>query len=180
MKKSSPPDYLASHRRAAEAAIEKLVSEHASEHAALLKATRKALRKRLPTAHEIVYEYRDALVISISPDERGYAGVFAIRGDAEGVKLYFNFGKSLPDPDGLLRGSGGQARWVRIESQATLRKPALKTLMEAAIANHRVPFDDEGRGAIVVRETSAARRKHKPASVSKTNRNPEGNKKKSG
>ena len=65
-----------------------------------------ALRKRLPTAHEVVYEYRDCFVISYSPNERGYEGVLAIRASADGVKLYFNRGKGLPDPEKLLQGSG--------------------------------------------------------------------------
>ena len=59
---------------------------------------RRSLRKRLPAAHELVYEYRDSFVISHSPSERGFEGVFAIRGSAEGVRLYFNRGKGLPDP----------------------------------------------------------------------------------
>jgi hypothetical protein len=56
----------------------------------------------------VVYEYRDRLVISCSPNERGYEGVFAIRASAEGAKLYFNRGKGLPDPERLLRDAGTQ------------------------------------------------------------------------
>jgi hypothetical protein len=37
---------------------------------------RRWLRKRLPTANEVVYEYSDFFVISYSPDEREYEGVF--------------------------------------------------------------------------------------------------------
>jgi hypothetical protein len=146
-------------RRATEASLSKLVAEHAGGDAALVKATRKALRKRLPTAIEIVYEYRDAVIISVSPDQRGYQGVFAIRGDADGVKLYFNFGKALPDTEKLLKGSGSQTRWIELASQATLRKPAVAALVEEAIARHRVPFAEEGRGAVIVRATAASRRK---------------------
>jgi hypothetical protein len=45
-----------------------------------------------------VYEYRDWFVISYSPNERGYEGVLVIRASANGVGLYFNRGKELPDP----------------------------------------------------------------------------------
>ncbi len=156
---TKPSIQSATERRAAEASLSKLVAEHAGGSAALVKVTRKALRKRLPTAIEIVYEYRDAVIISVSPDERGYEGVFAIRGDADGVKLYFNFGKALPDPEKLLKGSGSQTRWIELASQATLRKPAVAAFVEEAIARHRVPFAEEGRGAVLVRETAASRRK---------------------
>src|SRR5689334_23290989 len=71
----------------------------------LIGAMRKSLRKRLPSAHEVVYEYGNlgAVVISFSPSEQGYEGVLAIRADADGVKLYFTSGKELPDPQKLLQ-----------------------------------------------------------------------------
>src|SRR6476469_590425 len=91
-------------RRSAEAELRRLVANFAPAHQRLVGATRHWLLKRLPTAHEIVYEYRDCFVISYSPSERGYEGVLAIRGSEDGVKLYFNQGKNLPDPAKLLKG----------------------------------------------------------------------------
>jgi hypothetical protein len=52
----------------------------------------------------VVYEYRDFFVISYPPNDRGYEGVLAIRASANGVKLFFNQGKELPDPAKLLQG----------------------------------------------------------------------------
>src|SRR6478609_9693208 len=86
-------------RRSAEAQVRGLITKFAPAHQRLIGATRRWLRKRLPTAQEVVYEYRDCFVISFSPSERGYEGVFAIRGSADGVRLYFNRGKGLPDPE---------------------------------------------------------------------------------
>src|SRR5215472_4925914 len=85
-------------RRSAEAQLRTLIDKFTPAHLQLIGAMRRWLRKRLPTAHEVVYEYRDCFVISYSPNERGYEGVLAIRADADGVKLYFNRGKELPDP----------------------------------------------------------------------------------
>jgi hypothetical protein len=118
---------------------------------------RRSLRKRLPTAHEVVYEYRDCFVISYSPSERGYEGVLAIRGSASGVKLYFNQGKDLPDPEKLLQGSG-QTRFIDVKGASTLARPAVVSLAEAALARNRVPFARAGRGSIVIRSTSAKKR----------------------
>ena len=89
-------------RRSAEAQLRGLVAKFAPAHQRLVGAARRWLRMRLPTAHEVVYEYRDCFVISYSPSEHGYEGVLAIRASAEGVKLYFNQGKGLPDPEKLL------------------------------------------------------------------------------
>src|SRR6187402_2966883 len=92
----------AAERRTAEAELRRLITRFAPDHARLTAATRRWLRKRLPTAHEVIYEYRDCFVISFSPSERGYEGVFAVRGSADEVKLYFTRGKGLPDPEKLL------------------------------------------------------------------------------
>ena len=120
---------------------------------------RRSLRKRLPTAHEVVYEYRDCVVISFSPNERGYEGVLTIRASEDGVKLYFNRGKELPDPEKLLQGSGGQTRWIHVEGASTLARPAVAGLIDEAIARNRVPFARAGRGSVVIRSTSAQRRR---------------------
>src|SRR5581483_7946181 len=59
-------------RRSAEAQLRTLIAKFAPAHLRLVGATRRCLLKRLPTAHEVVYEYRDFVVISYSPNERGY------------------------------------------------------------------------------------------------------------
>src|SRR4029453_6267108 len=108
-------------RRSAEAELRMLIAKFATAHQRLVGAMRRWLRKRLPTAHEVAYEYHNlgAVVISFSPNERGYEGVLSIRADANGVKLYFNSGKGLPDPEKLLRGSAN-ARWIDVEGASTL------------------------------------------------------------
>jgi len=148
-------------RRAAEAELRRLITKFAPAHQRLISVVRRWLRKRLPTAHEVVYEYRDCFVISYSPNERGYEGVLAIRGSADGVKLYFTQGKKLPDPEKLLRGSAN-ARWILLEGASTIARPAVVRLMDAAIARTRVPFARTGRGPVVIRAT-AAKQRRRPA-----------------
>ena len=144
-------------RRSAEAQLRTLIAKFAPAHLRLIGAMRRSLRKRLPTAHEVVYEYRDFFVISYSPNERGYEGVLAIRASADGVRLYFNCGKELPDPAKLLRGSS-QTRWINVEGASTLARPEVARLIEEAIARNRVPFARAGRGSVVIRSTSAKQR----------------------
>ncbi len=148
-------------RRSAEAELRSLIAKFAPAHLRLVSAMRRSLRKRLPTAHEVVYEYRDCFVISYSPSERGYEGVLAIRGSATGVKLYFNQGKELPDPEKLLQGSGGQVRSIDVEGASTLARPAVARLIDEAIARNRVPFARAGRGSVVIRSTSAKQRRRR-------------------
>lgn len=142
-------------RRSAEAQMRGLIAKFAPAHLRLIGAMRRWLRKRLPTAHEVVYKYKDCFVISFSPNEHGYEGVFAIRASAKEVKLYFNRGKGLPDPEKLLRGSGNQTRWIHVEGASTLARPAVTRLVDEAIARNRVPFARTGRGPVVIRSVSA-------------------------
>ena len=144
-------------RRSAEAELRTLIAKFAPAHLRLIGAMRRWLRKRLPAAHEVVYEYRDWFVISYSPSERGYEGVLAIRASANGVKLYFNRGKELPDPAKLLQGSGKQTRWINVDGASTLARPEVARLTDEAIACNRVPFARASR--------SAARSRPRPLSV---------------
>ena len=150
-------------RRSAEAQVRAGIAKFAPAHRRLVGAMRRWLRKRLPTAHEVVYEYRDCFVISYSPNEHGYEGVLAIRASADGVRLYFNRGKELPDPAKLLQGSGKQTRWINLEGAATLARPEVARLIDEAIDRNRVPFAPAGRGSVVIRSASAKRRRPRPA-----------------
>jgi hypothetical protein len=148
----------AADRRSAEAELTGLIAKFASADQALVVTMRKSLRKRLPTAHEVVYEYSDSVVISFSPDERGYEGVLALRVSAKGVDLYFNRGKELSDPDKVLRGSAKLVRFIHMEGASTLKRLSVVRLIDEAIANTRVPFAPTGRGPVVIRSTTAKKR----------------------
>jgi len=161
MSTSQPSTQPAVARRSAEAQLRGLIAKFAPAHQRLIGAMRRWLQKRLPTAHELVYEYRDNFVISYSPNERGYEGVLALRASADGVRLYFNRGKGLPDPEKLLRGSGGQTRWIPLEGASTIARPAVARLIDLAIAGNHVPFARTGRGPVVIRSTAAQRRQRR-------------------
>lgn len=145
-------------RRAAEGELRALIAKFTPTRLRLINAMRRSLRKRLPAAHEVVYEYRDFFVISYSPSERGYEGVLGLRASADGVKLYFNQGKELPDPAKLLQGSGKQTRSIDMEGASTLGRPEVTRLIDEAIARNPVPFASAGRGSVVIRSTSAKKR----------------------
>jgi len=54
------------------------------------------------------------------------------------VDLGFFYGTELPDPKGLLEGTGKLLRHVKIRSLEDLQRPGVCALLEAAI-KHRVP-----------------------------------------
>ena len=51
----------------------------------------------------------------------------------KGLKLGFNRGTQLPDPDGLLQGTGKIARYVVIGSAELINSPALRSLIATAL-----------------------------------------------
>ena len=161
MTTSQPSTQSAVARRSAEAELRGLIAKFAPAHQRLIGAMRRSLRTRLPTAHQLVYEYRDCFVIRYSPSERGYEGVLAIRASADGVRLYFNRGKGLPDPEKLLRGAGNQTRWIHLEGASTIARPAVALLIDEAIAHNRVPCADTGRGSVVLSASTKKRPRKK-------------------
>ncbi len=65
----------------------------------------------------------------------GYAYLMPMRGGY--VNLGFYQGAQLPDPDGLLEGTGKSLRHVKVRQLATARQSGLRDLIVAAVARRR-------------------------------------------
>jgi hypothetical protein len=126
--------------------------------AKLTRACRSEIRKRYPAAIELVYDNYNALAIGYSPTERTSDVVFSLAVYARGLNLYFMYGRSLPDPDGLLQGSGTQGAFIRLESVKTLDDPKVVDLVTRAIKRQKPTFAQKGRGYTVVKSVSARQR----------------------
>jgi hypothetical protein len=132
--------------------------------AKLARSARAALRKRFPTAIELVYDNYNALAIGFCPTERTSDCIVSLAVFASGVSLYFMYGKSLPDPDKLLKGGGKQGAFIRLESLATLDRPAVAALLRAAVRDAETPLPKAGRGHTVIKSVSAKQRPRRPRS----------------
>jgi hypothetical protein len=130
----------------------------------LMRSVRAAVRKRFPTAHELAYDYSSHVVISYSPTDRAIDAIVAIAGRADGVRLYLMNGPQLPDPKGLLLGSGKQTRFVHVEAASQLTHPDLKALIAAAVDQSTVPLPSKGEGKLIIKSSTAKRSpRRKPA-----------------
>ncbi len=70
----------------------------------------------------------------------GYKGVIAVISVYERwVNLGLPDGVGLPDPGGLMQGTGKRHRHVRISSVDDLERPALRDLLEASLQGHPRP-----------------------------------------
>jgi len=130
--------------------------------AKLVRSCRSVVRKRYPSAIELVYDNYNALAIAYSPTEKMSDVVFSLAVYPRGLDLYFMYGRSLPDPNGLLQGSGTQGAFIRLESVATLDEPKVIDLIQRAIKRQRPTFPANGRGYTVVKSVSAKQRPRRP------------------
>jgi len=130
--------------------------------AKLVRSARSVLRKRYPTAIELVYDNYNALAIGYSPTERTSDVLFSLAVYPRWIDLYFMYGRSLPDPDRLLQGSGNQGAFVRLNDASALDRPEIKALMDAAIRKSDVPLRASGRGYTIVKSISAKQRPRRP------------------
>jgi len=130
---------------------------------ALIRSVRKALRRRLPTANELVYDNYNFFVIGYSPSERPSDTIVSIAAAANGVGLAFYRGATLADPQKILLGSGSQNRFLRLESAATLERPEIAALIDAAVEQNQVPLPASGRGKLIIRSISAKQRPRRKA-----------------
>lgn len=126
--------------------------------AKVLRQSRAVLRKRFPTANELVYDNYNFFVIGYCASLRPSDCIVSLAANARGVGLSFYYGSTLPDPAGILLGSGNQNRFIRLESAATLERPEVQALINAAAAQARTPMPKTGRAALIIRSISAKQR----------------------
>lgn len=96
----------------------------------LVQSLRRLILDTVPDAVEIAYPVWKGIGY-----HHGTSGYFcAIFPQASGVKLGFEFGVLLPDPDRVLEGTGKQVRYVVIQDTALIPAGAIKRLLAAALS----------------------------------------------
>jgi hypothetical protein len=133
---------------------------------AIAKQTREvlaAVRKRVPGALELVYDNYNALAIGFGPSERARQIVFSIAIYPRWVSMFFMNGPELPDPRGLLQGSGSMVRHIVLaDGAATLRKRAVSKLVSVSLAMADPPIAPDATSRIVIKSVSAKQRSRRP------------------
>ncbi len=127
-------------------------------NAKLIRLCRVELRKLMPNAIELVYDNFNFFVIGYCTTPRASDCIVSIAAAANGVGISFYHGASLADPDKLLQGSGKQNRFIRVPTIKTLRSPQVLALINAAIAQAKVPLPLKGAGYAVIQSVSSKQR----------------------
>jgi hypothetical protein len=120
------------------------------------------MRARLPGAVQLVYDNYNALVIGFGPTERPSEAIFSVVMYARSVGFAFLQGAGLPDPHGLLQGSGTVARHIVLDDPAILDDPAVEELIATALEHAKKPMDFTQPGRLIIQSISAKQRPRRP------------------
>ncbi len=89
--------------------------------------------EEMAPCHENIYDAYSAVAIGYGWSERMRDGVFHVAVYTNHVNLGFNFGASLPDPLGILEGSGNQIRHISISDTDALERPEIRSYIRRAL-----------------------------------------------
>ncbi len=109
---------------------EDILSSQPPPVASLANRLRAIIAEAVPEAKETAYPGWRAIGYR-HPKSGYFCGIFPL---GDHVKLYFEYGAFLPDPNGMLKGATKQTRYVVIRSAKDIKIAPLKRLMEAAVA----------------------------------------------
>ncbi len=132
------------------------------EMAEALTACRRRLRARITRGYELVYDNYNALAIGYAWADKASASLVSIAGYPRWVSLFFLYGRGLPDPEGLLEGDGVRVRSIRLASPDDLDRPAVRRLLDLAVAAHESDFAAAPPLKTVVKSVAAKQRSRRP------------------
>lgn len=133
-----------------------LLSRFSPEIVALVKRSLPKLRRAFPGTTQLVYDYSNSLVVAFGMSERGYEAIVALAIFPRWVRLYLD--KDLPDPKGLLEGSGSKVRSVTLKTASDLDHGDIKALIKAAIKHSGVTVPRTRATRMVIKAKSKKRK----------------------
>jgi len=160
---------LATSSPSAQAQLDGFIRKYSPTVAAEGRAALAKLRRLVPGAVELVYDNYNFLVVGFCPSERASEAVLSLAFAPRWLALCFlQDGSKLPDPTGLLRGSGKRVRNVRLESAKELDRPEVRSLVATALERAKVPIDGTARRRLVIRSVSKKQRPRRAKEKSAT------------
>jgi hypothetical protein len=144
-------------RAGGQAELKKIIAKQAPAMVKLTKAVLAKLRPRFPGAVELVYDKRRGMVVGFCPDERASNVINSFAVYSKWINLYFFEGDTLPDPEGLLQGTGNMVRSIRLTSAEDLDRPAVKALMAEALKRAHPKLDPTATRRVIIKQRPPSR-----------------------
>lgn len=153
----------------AEHSLAEFMDRFAPDIAALAGAALAKMRVLLPGAIELVYDNYNALAIGFGPTEKTSEAPFSIAVYPRNVSLFFlQSGTALPDPEGILEGTGNRVRHIKLKSALDIDKPEVQALIVEALARVPRAFDPTQARRVVIKSVSKMQRSRRPSTPSIT------------
>lgn len=116
--------------------FQNVIGGHAPQVRAIARSLRKLIGEIDPEGIEIPRPSENHASYSVSSDNTiaVYGYICPLQ---DYVRLGFYFGGSVPDPEKLLVGTGKRLRHVKLYSVQAARRPAVRALLEAAVAERK-------------------------------------------
>lgn len=108
------------------------IAESGQQAKRLARAVRKLVSEICPDVVEVPWPRQRVVGYGVGPRKKTEHFCYIATYDTH-VNLGFNYGLDLPDPAGLLEGTGKAFRHVKIQSLEGITRPALRELIKAAI-----------------------------------------------
>jgi hypothetical protein len=134
--------------------MEDIIRRLTPEMATLTRAVLAKLRKLLPGAVEMVYDKSNSLVIGFCPTEKASSVINSIAVYRKWINLYFFEGDTLPDPTGLLQGSGTMVRSIRITDARQLDGSAIRALIAEARKRALPPLNPKAKRKVILKQVT--------------------------
>jgi len=134
--------------------MEDIIRRLTPEMATLTRAVLAKLRKLLPGAVEMVYDKSNSLVIGFCPTDKASGVINSIAVYRKWINLYFFEGATLPDPAGLLQGSGTMVRSIRITDARELDRPAIRALIAEARKRAEPPLNPKAKRKVILKQVT--------------------------
>jgi len=118
------------------------------------------LRQRMLGAHRLVYDNYNALAVGFAHGDRAKDAFVSIAFYPRWVTLFFLYGATLDDPEGLLKGAGARVRHVVLDDVEDLERPEIVALLDQAL--ERQDPAPPGEGPLVIKAISEKQRARRP------------------
>ena len=141
--------------------LDSFIDRFTPEVAAQARRALSLVAARLTGATRLVYDNYNALAIAFGANGKRSGIVCSIALYPRWVSLFLSNGPALPDPQGLLEGTGGTVRHIKLTGDR-LNDPAVWALLDAAAASVATPIDPAAVGELIIRSVSASQRPRRP------------------
>jgi hypothetical protein len=147
--------------------VSAFVAKFTPEVASQFRKTRREVRALFPRGFELVYDNYNAFGCGYSTTAKSSGVVVSVVAYPKWVTLFFFHGVKLPDPNGILQGSGTRIRSIRLDPPALLKSEAVRTLLRQATAQFKAEFQAAPRLSTHIKSVVAKQLPRRPGTKPK-------------